>query len=240
MKTIKIVFKSFLILIALLVPILGSMAGNEEGGYVGQRGEGHPTVAYNFLKHFNYEDYYWDRDWCYGSSNNSLVDNMDIVLFAGHGNQWLVGCEDGSTAQFSSIGGTSNKGWGNRDLEFIAFESCKVVPRPCDRSDGNWYSRWTQNNGVMDGVHQILGFGTDSYQSTDQDVSDYFGDRVSRGYGVWESWFDAINAEARSIEKGSAVMYPPCDGDTYYSFSADPPEGHTWLRIWYQTGNCLN
>lgn len=217
-----------------------SIAGDEEGGYVGQQGEGHNTVAYNFIKHFNYEDFYWDRDWCYESSNNSFVDNMDIVLFAGHGNQWRVGCEDGSTATFSTIGSTASDGWGDRDLEFIAFESCKVVPRPCDRADRDWFTRWTQSNGAMEGIHQILGFGTDSYQSTDQDVADYFGDRTSRGYAVWESWFDAINAEARSDEKGSAVMHPTCDGDTYYNYAADPSPNHTSLRIWYQTGNCLN
>src|SRR5689334_11116034 len=88
-------------------------AGDEEGGYVGQQGQGHPTVVYNFLKHFSYEDYYWDRDWCYDGSNNSFVDNMDIVVFGGHGNQWLIKCEDDSRAHFDNCGGSSNLGWGN-------------------------------------------------------------------------------------------------------------------------------
>jgi Family of unknown function (DUF6345) len=229
-----------LLLFTLCFLIIDSSMAGEEGGYVGQQGQGHNTVVYNFLKHFAYEQYYWDRDWLYSTSNNSYVDNMDIAVFGGHGNQWLVGCEDGSTAYFSSCGNNSNAGWGNTDLEFIAFESCEVVPRPCDRADGDWWTNWTKTGAAMDGVHQIIGFGTDSYQSTDQDVTDFFGDRINRGYAVWQSWFDAINAEARDIEKGSAVMYPACENDTYYSYVADPPANHTSLRIWYQTGYCLN
>ena len=31
----------------------------EEGGYAGTTDEGHDTVVYNFLKHFNYEQYYY-------------------------------------------------------------------------------------------------------------------------------------------------------------------------------------
>jgi hypothetical protein len=205
----------------------------EEGGYAGTKGQGHDVVIYNFLKHFNYEQYYWGYKHQWSYNNNNRVDAMDFAIFAGHGNRWLISLIDGTVSLTTAGSSSSNKGYGNVDNEFVAFESCKVVPSPLDVTD--WYSNWTsESDDVFDGLHQALGFRTDSYQSTDQKVTDYFGNRIKYNYGVWESWFDAINAKARSDEMGAAVMYPPCDGDTYGNFAPDPPETHSWLRIWYQ------
>lgn len=204
----------------------------EEGGYAGTQGEGHDTVVYNFLKHFNYNQYYWGYQHQWSWNNNARVDAMDIALFAGHGSPWSISLLDGGV-DLSTAGSGSNAGYGNLDAEFVAFESCKVVPSPIERSD--WFSNWTsESDDVFDGLHQALGFRTDSYQSTDEDVTDYWGARVAANYGIWESWFDAINSEARSDEFGSAVMHPSADGDTYGSFAADPPASHGALRVWYQ------
>jgi hypothetical protein len=160
------------------------------------------------------------------------VDAMDFAIFAGHGNRWLIAGLDGSV-DLSTAGSSSHRGYGDLDVEFVAFESCYVVPSPIEVS--NWYSNWTsESDDVFDGLHQALGFHTVSWQSTDQKVTDYFGSRIANGYAVWESWFDAINAKGRSDEHGSAVMHPSADGDTYASFVSDPTETHTSLRIWYQ------
>ncbi len=220
-------------ILATFVSVPVAMAVDyEEGGYVGQSGQGHDTVVYNFLKHFNYNQYYWAIQSQFTTNNNNRVDAMDFAFFAGHGNRWLIATTNGNV-NLTTAGSSSHAGWGNVDAEFIAFESCSVVPSPLEVS--NWWSNWvSESDDVFDGLHQALGFRNSSYQSTDQDVADYFGDRISRNYAVWESWFDAINAEARSIEKGSAVMYPPSDGDRYGNFSADPPAGHGNLRVWYQ------
>ena len=44
-----------LVVVGLLMAAGGAQAvDREEGGYVGKEGEGHPTVVYNFLKHFDY------------------------------------------------------------------------------------------------------------------------------------------------------------------------------------------
>lgn len=205
---------------------------HEEGGYAGTTNEGHDTVVYNFLKHFNYEQYYYSykHQWTY--NNNSRVDAMDFAIFAGHGNKWLIAGLDGSV-DLETAGSSTAAGYGSLDAEFVAFESCYVVPSPIEVT--NWYTKWTsESDDVFDGLHQALGFHTVSWQSTDQAVSDYFGSRIAAGYGVWESWFDAINARGRNDEDGSAVMYPAADGDTYASYVADPPANHSSLRIWYQ------
>lgn len=207
-------------------------ADNEEGGYAGTRTEGHGTVVYNFLKHFRYEQYYYAAGHQWTWNNDNRVDNMDISIFGGHGNRWFIRCEDGVGVDLSSAGTHGDLGYGDQDAEFVAFESCKVVPSPLEVTD--WATNWTRTGGIFDGLHQAVGFRTDSYQSTDEDVSDYFGNRVRNNHAIWQSWFDAIDHEGRSNEFGSAVMYPPAENDTYASFCADPPRDHTWLRIWWQ------
>ena len=157
---------------------------------------------------------------------------MDIAIFGGHGNKWLIAGEDGVSVDLSTSGSTGALGFGDDDLEFVAFESCKVVPSILE--EANWYSNWTGSDGIFDGLHQALGFRTNSYQSTDQAVSNKFGKRIAAGDEVWSCWFDAINSKALAIEYGSAVMPPSCDGDTYFSFAADPPSSHKSLRLWYQ------
>jgi len=225
------VFLGYCFIILLLI-VNANAIDREEGGYVGCEGQGHDVVVYNFLKHFSYEQYYWGNrhQWTY--NNNNRVDAMDFAIFAGHGNMWLIALLDGYV-DLATAGSSSHKGYGDIDCEFVAFESCKVVPSPLDATD--WYSNWTSEpDDVFDGLHQALGFRTDSYQSTDQSVTDYFGSRIRDNYGVWESWFDAINARAASDEMGSAVMHPTCDGDTYGNFVSDPSETSTSLRVWYQ------
>ena len=204
----------------------------EEGGYAGTTDEGHDTVVYNFLKHFNYEQYYYSYKHQWSWNNNNRVDAMDFAIFAGHGNKWLIAGLDG-TVDLKTAGSSSHRGYGSLDAEFVAFQSCYVVPSPIEES--NWYSNWTsESDDVFDGLHQALGFHTVSYQSTDQKVTDYFGSRIANGSAVWESWFDAINAKGRDDEHGSAVMHPSADGDTYGNFANDPSENHTSLRVWYQ------
>jgi hypothetical protein len=222
---------AFLLIPALLISPVNAV-DREEGGYVGHKGQGHDVVVYNFLKHFKWEQYYWGYKHQWSYNNNNRVDAMDFAIFAGHGNRWLIALLDGNLS-LTTAGNSSHKGYGDLDCEFIALETCKAIPSPLEVSD--WYSNWTsESDDVFDGLHQAVGFRTNSKQSTDQKITDYFGRRMRNNYGVWESWFDAIDAKGKSSEMGSAVMHPTCDGDTYGNYASDPPETSTWLRIWYQ------
>jgi hypothetical protein len=210
---------------------LASAAG-KEGGYAGTTDQGHDEVVYNFLKHFSYDQYFYARTFQWGSSNNSRVDAMDIAIFAGHGNKWFISTTDGGV-NLDTVGSGPNKGWGDVNAEFVVFESCDVVPSPIEES--NWWTKWVQEpGGAFEGLHQALGFRTLSWQSTDEDITDEFGERVRNNHAMWESWFDAINDEGRSDEMGAAVMHPSADGDSYYNFVSDPPHNHQNLRVWYQ------
>lgn len=214
------------------IALASNVQALEEGGYAGTTDEGHDTVVYNFLKHFNYEQYYYSYKHQWTWNNNNRVDAMDFAIFGGHGNKWYIAGLDGGV-DLTTAGAGSAKGYGSLDAEFVAFESCYVVPSPIEVT--NWYSNWTNGTGdVFDGLHQALGFHTVSWQSTDQKVTNYFGSRIKNGYKVWQSWFTAINVKGKNNEHGSAVMHPSTENDTYYNFVADPAENHTSLKLWYQ------
>jgi hypothetical protein len=218
--------------VLVLLPWAGNTADLEEGGYAGTTDEGHDEVVYNFLKHFSYQQYFYARTFQFASSNNSRVDAMDFAVFGGHGNRWFISTTDGGV-DLGTFGSGSNHGWGDTDVEFVAFESCYVVPSPIEVAD--WWSNWvSESDDAFDGVHQVLSFRTLSWQSTDEDVTDYFGERIRNNHAVWQSWFDAINEEADSDEMGAAVMHPSTENDTYANFAADPPANSTSLRLWYQ------
>ena len=232
--------------------IMLAVAGNvyavdhEEGGYVYHYTSSSESRfvdnVYNFLKHFSYDQYYWCEYFVFTSNNNYYVDNMDFSYYSGHGSNWYITMGPGASyspnyVDLTSAGSTSHQGWGDRDLEFVTFQSCSVIPSPLDVT--NWYSNWTNEpGGIFDGLHQAVGYRTSSYSGNG--ISNNFGSRIQSCEGVWQAWFNAVNDE-RSAHGGgfypgyaSAVMYPPCDGDSYCSFTSDPPATHTWLKIWYQ------
>jgi len=225
------------LLAALAIAAAGSTTATagEEGGYVYNHGEDRfVDNVYNFLRHFNYDQYFWCESYQFTTANNSYVDAMDFAYYSGHGNNFYLGMGPGASSSGVSIGSATK--WGDVDLEFIVFQSCKVVPSPIDRSD--WYQRWVGSSDTFQGLHQAIGYRTNSYSGNG--ISNNFGGRIAAGQAVWQSWFNAVNDE-RSWWRGSSypgyasvVLYPGLDYDTYYSFGGDPPAGHGSLRTYYQ------
>jgi hypothetical protein len=188
--------------------------------------------VYNFLKHFEYEQYFWTEAFEFTTSRASFVDDMNLAYYSGHGNHSYLGMGPG--ASVSGVNLTSAGGYGAR-LRFIVFQSCTVIPSAPDLAD--WWSPWVPG-GIFQGLHQAIGYRTESWSGNG--ISNNFGNRVRSGGAMWQSWFAAVNDE-RSVWRGalypgyaSVVLYPGLDNDTYFSFGPRPPSGHGWLRTYYQ------
>ena len=226
---------------AMVLATFPASAGSQEGGYVYNQGEQRfVDNVWNFIKHFSYEQYYWAQYYEFTSANNSYIDKMDLAYYSGHGNFWYIGMGPGSV----SPQGVSIKyagAWGDSNLEFIIFQSCLVVPSVPEMSAGkisNWWSSWVGVGRPFQGLHQAIGYRTESYSGNG--ISNNYGGRVAAGQAMWQAWFAAVNDE-RSWWRGSfypgyasVVLYPGLDNDTYYSFGADPPDNHGSLRTYYQ------
>ena len=98
----------------------------------------------------------WEND--FKSPNDSTyVDNVDQVLYIGHGNG--TGFTFESNHADTKIHYTDPVGdWGDKDLEWLCLVSCQVLK---DTSDGKkWYARWGP---CFDGLHLLCGFQTNAY-----------------------------------------------------------------------------
>ncbi len=227
--------KVFLVLTAIAVFAL-PLSAERVGGYVYNQGEARfVDNVYNFIKYFAYEQYYWTQAYEFTTHNNYYIDAMDVAYYSGHGNNWYIGMGPGSIApQYVSTPWAGS--WGENQLEFIIFQSCQVIPSVPDVA--NWWSNWAGAGRPFQGLHQAIGYRTNSYSGNG--ISNNYGSRVRNGQAMWQAWFNAVNDE-RAWWKGadypgyaSVVLYPGTDNDTRYSFVADPPANHTWLRTYYQ------
>lgn len=223
------------VLVALMLASMPASA-DKIGGYVYNQGEARfVDNVYNFIKYFAYEQYYWTQAYEFTSSNNWYIDAMDVAYYSGHGNHWYIGMGPGSSPP-QAVSLPTAGAWGDSNLEFIIFQSCQVIPSPLDVS--NWWSNWAGAGRPFQGLHQAIGYRTNSYSGNG--ISNNYGNRVRNGQAMWQAWFNAVNDE-RAWWKGadypgyaSAVLYPGLDNDTRYVFGADPPANHTALRIYYQ------
>jgi hypothetical protein len=104
----------------------------------------------------------WERDFRENGLDPSVVDNVDLALYIGHG--WPGGFTfDNATKDKGYLAHNEPAGvvrWGNQDLEWLALVSCQVLAQNATGSGGQWYQRWAQE---FDGLHLLLGFHTNAY-----------------------------------------------------------------------------
>lgn len=219
------------------------LAQGRVGGYVYNQGEDRfIRNVWGFIKHFSYNQYYWNQAYMYTSHAQYYVDYMNIAYYSGHGNYYYLGMGPGASVSGVNLrtAGTGNLNWG-RNLRFVIFQSCQVIPHVPEQNAGkitSWWQPWHASyGGLFKGVHQAIGYRTNSY--SDNGISSNFGSRIKGGQAVWQSWFNAVNDE-RSWWKGasypgmaSAVMHCSHQNDTIYSFGSRPTYPHGMCG-WYQ------
>ena len=161
------------------------------------------------------------------------VDSVDFVLYSGHGSNYYVNM----LQEESGVNLRHCPGYGKRDLEFIVFQSCSVIPAPPDRAD--WYSAWWEHDGkgIFQGLHMALGYR--SYAIVGG-LGSYFAKRLVWGQPVLQSWFHANwelrSTTARKVYPGNpcVVFYPGLENDTLYNWGPDPPANAHWLAICWE------
>ena len=226
-RTIQAVLLSCLVSVAAV----GTLAADdfEEGSYPSIDGV---KGAFNFIKHFDREQYKWSYKSKWMTYNNMYLDGMDFSYYCGHGIRYIIQQKDGAILDLRTAGGTSSLGLGDRDLEFLVIHACQTVPSPLEVMD--WWSAWVGPKGIFDGLHQTLGYRTNYYLDTAASVASLFGYQMKRGGAVWQSWFNVLDRFSDPQHHGCAVMHPSCELDTYRTWAADPPRDHRNLRVWWQ------
>lgn len=159
--------------------------------------------AIDCRKRFNWgDDLAWDIDFEEPGDDYIWADKVDIVFFSGHGDQngplFGVSTHDDGKARPEEIK------WGNRDLEWIAFDACEIL-----KYAGVW-DRWRQ---AFKGLHYILGFRTTC--SDEKYRGKYFARLLNRGWKIRNAWFMACTLTEGSSVKAAYLRARKSGTNTY-------------------------
>ena len=186
-----------------------------------------------------------------GGSENSYVDNVDIAMVCTHGagaydNYWdknLSSVYFGSThADHHLSPGEARYAYGDKDLEYLAFDSCSVLS---DGGPAPYYNRgyWST---VMNGLHLLLGFKNTMYVSAPGDG--VYWAMFMKGMGWWmppltvtQAWFMAVDYNQPTVTCARVLA------EEYYNYNEylhgygyvgpDPvPNGYYWYWDHCSTG----
>ena len=153
----------------------------------------------------------WERDFRENGLDPTVVDNVDMTLYIGHG--WPGGFTfDNASKDKGYLAHNEPAGavrWGNQDLEWLALVSCQVLAQNATGSGGQWYQRWAQE---FDGLHLLLGFHTNAYdwsgfghRFADWMLGRRFGSVTLQPIPIRAAWFQA-SKEQQPTGTRAAVM----------------------------------
>jgi hypothetical protein len=174
------------------------------------------NISYTNYRIFTDEDvwsteYESGADWIY-------ADAGDLAYFSGHGNSGLfVMNGDGG----DDLVWWDEVRWGDRDLEVIAFDACKVL-------DANGRTQLGNAN-VYDGVHYLLGFESNARDTST--TASHYGYYLRMGYSIGSAWASATRDGHSNWYTGAYVRFTSSSCNTAYdtatSMSCDPTSGVT-------------
>lgn len=153
----------------------------------------------------------WERDFkdvSLGGSDNHWVDDVDLVLFAGHGNKngFYFGVnQDDLQVHYNDAR------LGNKDLEWLIIDACQVL-----KNDSGKWDRWGWP--VFKGLHYIFSYSTNTFDkdSRGEDFAKY---AMKYGWRVKSSWVKATILS----ENGTTAAYMRAENSGSNTY-----EDHLW------------
>jgi Family of unknown function (DUF6345) len=190
------------------------------------------------VRSFNFgDDLAWDQDFeesgvgtPAAGTDTVWVDNVDIVFFSGHGS--AIGPLFGVSGFDSGRVRGSEVRWGNRELEWIAFDACEVL------QDDGVFDRWGWNR--FAGLHYILGFHTICADESKR--GRYFAEKLNAGWRVRDAWIHACQETEGS---GTEYAYLRADAagtntfdDHWHGKGFVSPDPVNPTTLFYLRGSC--
>ena len=138
-----------------------------------------------------------------GGLDDFHVDNVDTLAYIGHGDgDGITFVTDDDDTKLSSNDAKKGNAWGDKNLEFMALMSSKVLES--NHNNKNWAERW---GGVFNGLHLLCGFQSSANTGEQKMLSKFAENQYSKKQSIINSWVNASNTDQPSgIE--SVVMGP--------------------------------
>jgi hypothetical protein len=180
-----------------------------------------------------------------GGSENSYVDNVDIAMLCTHGSGaydsfWsknLSSVYFGSSHTDHDLSpGDAYRAYGDKDLEFLAFDSCSVLS---DGGPAPYYNRgyWST---VMNGLHLLLGFKNTMYVWAPGDG--LLWGIYMKGFGwfmppatVTQAWFQAVDYVQPTVTCARVLAETPSNFNEYlhgYGYVGPDPVVDGYYYYW--------
>ncbi len=172
------------------------------------------------------DDAAWEQDFKdpgLGGTDNFYADDVDLMLFAGHGNRngFYFGVEvDDRQVHFNDAV------LGDKDLEWLIIDACQVL-----RDDDQKWNRWGWP--VFEGLHYVFGYSTNT-KDVDTRGEDFLKYAMQNNWTVRNAWIKATILS----ENNTTAAYMRADNahtDTYndhlwgFGSVSDDPDNPTTL-----------
>ncbi len=193
------------------------------GGYPSDEDDHFAENVYDFLDEFvdtwPYAQYYWGYPHMLAENHLNFVDAVDLAYVSGHGNVSRVTLCNGQKCHLTQCSwGSWSSNSRRGDLEYIAFQSCKVT-----NLDGAWWDRWisTPNKkGPFSGLHVACGFHNNHWVSPVYSFSDEFAENLEEHFSVRWAWLEAADDENDYVwghdNIGNVIYLTPYTYERYY------------------------
>jgi hypothetical protein len=185
--------------VAAIPVALAEDSDHQFGGYVSDEENRFEDYVWAFIDEFDNtwdnSQYYWGQ--CNQLERMSRVNSVDLAYLAGHGSPSSITLKHSEGACY-----LPDYAWGrytdasrDGDLEYIVFQSCKVL-----KMNNDWRSRWrhyssTQNEPrPFSGLHVAMGLHTNhvNAQGSGPKVADEFAENLEDGFSVRWAWYEAV------------------------------------------------
>ncbi len=141
------------------------------------------------------------RNWNINEDANSMANNADFAVHAGHG--WNEGILFGTANPDYELFRTNNLSFGgnNGKAKWVALFSCSVL------NEGNWQN-WTS---VFNGLHILMGFDTHGIEGANQGLQ--FAQRMTGDglypapYKIRDAWKKTLKDTINDVSIKGAYMY---------------------------------
>jgi PKD repeat protein len=149
------------------------------------------------------------KNWNINEDANTMANNADFALHAGHG--WNEGILFGTANTDYKLFRANNLSFGgnNRKAKWVAFFSCSVL------NEGNWQN-WKS---VFNGLHILMGFDTIGVEGAEQ--GSQFAQRMtgdglySAPFSIRDAWRETLQDTIEDDSVKGAYMWADPSGDDY-------------------------
>jgi len=192
-------------------------------GYYSEQEDWFANAVFEFKDEFEStwpcDHHYYGQHRFMHEDHLEFVDSADLAYVAGHGNISFIRMSSGEDCDLTECAwGSWSSNSRRGDLEYIAFDSCRVLAL---RGDcwGRWMCTPNQRRPFA-GLHVACGFRNEHQDSPVFSLGEEFAEKLEDGYSVRWAWLEAADNEDKWVwehhNMGCVLYLEPHEHERYW------------------------